>query len=103
MPAPRTPAAATPDRTPSRSGRRSSRPRGDGPPSAPARPLPPRRYGTGRVSPQLTGERLGEPEVVGRRHLQVVGRVGHDVHGQAREYVTLGVDGWRGLDVRTAR
>src|SRR5207237_9593 len=96
-------AAATQGRTRSRSGMRSGRPRQGAPPSAPVRPPRRRRCGTGRVSPQFTGERLGDPEVVGRGHLEVIGRVGDDLHGQAGALAQLGVVGRRGIAVREFR
>src|SRR2546428_976170 len=43
------------------------------------------------ASPELTGERLGDPEIVGRRDLDVVRRIGNQLYGEARPLTHFGV------------
>src|SRR2546428_5129830 len=56
---------------------------------------PPSPTGTGQVSPQFTRKSLGDPEVVGRRDLEVVRRIGNQLHRKPRALAHLGVIAWR--------
>src|SRR5207253_8008449 len=97
------PAPANPGHTPFPSDRRSTRPDGDAPPPEEGRPSLPRPSGRERRSPQLTRQRLGDPEIVGGRDLEVVRRIGDDLHREAGALAQLRVVGRRGIAVREPR
>src|SRR5690349_15798015 len=97
------PAPANPGHTPFPSDRRSARPGGDAPPPEEGRPSLPRPSGRECRSPQLTRQRLGNPEIVGGRDFEIVRRIGDDLHREARALTQLRVVGRRGIAVREPR
>src|SRR5881409_2988330 len=52
--------------------------------------LPP-AFGTRPVSPELTGQRLGDPEVVGCGDLEVVRRIRNQLHRESGPLAHLGI------------
>src|SRR2546426_11902828 len=70
-----------------------------GPACAPRRAeSPPRRppaFGMRPVSPELTGQRLGDPEVVGCGDLEVVWRIRNQLHRESGPLADLGIVTWR--------
>src|SRR2546429_6354564 len=82
---------------------RSARPDGDAPPPEEGRPSLPPPSGRERRSPQLTRQRLGDPEIVGGRDLEIVRRIGDDLHREARALTQLRVVGGCRIAVREPR
>src|SRR2546422_9816698 len=63
-----------------------------------ALPISPRRppaFGMRPVSPELTGQRLGDPEVVGCGDLEVVRRIRNQLHRESGPLADLGIVTWR--------
>src|SRR5205807_5374178 len=90
-------AAGSPRRTPFRSGRRSTRPRAGGPRWARGPPRSPRPRGRAAGSPQLTRQRLGDPEVVRRRDLEIVRGIGDHLDREPGALTQLGIVGGNGV------
>src|SRR5439155_1076139 len=90
-------AAGSPRRTPFRSGRQSIRPSAGGLWWARGPPPPLRPCGTESGSPQLTRQRLGDAEVVRRRDLEIVRRIGDHLDREPGALAQLRIVGWDGV------